>query len=85
MCQADASIIGTKWVDGYDRPFPDFANERKCGDYEGILSWVHEREAPIPEGYRWTPQPGEKIFERPWWMPKKSPGQGRVHAHPHDG
>ncbi len=68
LCQADAGIIPFKWLDGYNRPFPDFSTPHKCRNYNAILDWATERQAPVPEGHVWTVQPGEKIFPRPAWM-----------------
>ncbi|KAI6804059.1 hypothetical protein KC363_g6449 [Hortaea werneckii] len=41
MCSATADIITQPWVEGQLHPFPDFNVNKKCRDFETLLSW-HE-------------------------------------------
>ena len=52
MCNADVSVITFDWVKGEERPRPHYSNPRKCRNYEDILQWAIDNQAPVPPGAR---------------------------------
>lgn len=39
MCSATADIVTNPWVEGQLHPFPDFAVNKKCRDFESLVEW----------------------------------------------
>ena len=35
-------VLTQNWIERQDAPFPDFAVNKKCWDYEAILAWKEE-------------------------------------------
>ena len=69
LCQADSGVIPFRWVDGYQRPLPDFSTPHKCRNWESVLEWASKRQVRVPTGYQWKHQDWEEVFPRPEWMP----------------
>ena len=65
MCNSDLSIISHRWVKGHPRPYPNFNVLHQCRNFEGITDWVYEQAIPVPDGYKWKPTPGSKMFDSP--------------------
>lgn len=65
MCNSDVGVVSHRWVAGYSRPYPNFNVMHKCRNFQEILDWAYDQEVPIPSGYQFEPQAGEKIFPSP--------------------
>ncbi|CAI6333644.1 unnamed protein product [Periconia digitata] len=48
MCDADRTLITFKWVDGLERPQPDFDVLHKCRDFGGLVEEVGRRSIDVP-------------------------------------
>lgn len=46
MCQPSVELLTYNWVERQDNPFPDFDINKKCWDYEKLLSWQEENRVP---------------------------------------
>jgi len=60
-CNANTDIITSVWMVGQEYPYPDFAIEKRCGDFGGLLGWRHGREVPkelVDEGMK-MPENGD--------------------------
>ncbi|CAD6585149.1 MAG: hypothetical protein ASARMPRED_002025 [Alectoria sarmentosa] len=66
LCQADVSIITFDWVKGRKHPQPHYGNPKECRNYEDILAWAVENQAPVP--------PGNKIRKPDGAMEREMPG-----------
>ena len=42
MCQPSMEFLTQNWIERQHLPFPDFAINKKCWDYEAILRWKEE-------------------------------------------
>ena len=42
MCKPSMEFITQNWIERQNAPFPDFAVNKKCWDYEAILRWKEE-------------------------------------------
>lgn len=42
MCRPSMEMLTHNWIPRQDAPFPDFAVNKKCWDYETLLSWKEE-------------------------------------------
>jgi hypothetical protein len=46
MCHADIGLVASHWITNADHPWPDFNTKKVCRDFDGILDWVLEHQAP---------------------------------------
>ena len=66
MCHSDVGVIAHRWVKNYPNPYPDFNVMHKCRDFDEVLQWGYDHELDnVPDGHRWKPQAGEKIWDSP--------------------
>lgn len=42
MCKPSMELLTQNWIERQYAPFPDFAINKKCWDYEAILSWKEQ-------------------------------------------
>lgn len=65
MCNADAGIVGYKYVRGREkRPYPDFNTPHKCRDWRGMIDWAYEHSVPgHPEEGDFVPGEDEIIYD----------------------
>ena len=66
MCYGDMTPKPFVWVEGYDVPWPYNAVEKRCRNYDDLLSWGHQRSMPRDafralnrndSSYEWTYYP----------------------------
>lgn len=53
MCQPSMDLLTYNWVEGHERPFPDFDLTRKCWDYEALLTWQDEHKLQNINSKEW--------------------------------
>ena len=51
MCHADADVLTYNWMDTQIHPFPDFSINRKCRDWDGLMSWLEDRKVDMEKWY----------------------------------
>lgn len=66
-CSGSVDMIMFNWVEGWDQPFPDFATQKVCRDFDALLEYVNSVSIPHevfqamkqpPKGYQRLPEPG---------------------------
>ena len=57
MCNADLRVISHRWVQDYDRPYPNFNTPHKCWDFDEILRYAYDHER--------NPKPSRLPFPAP--------------------
>ena len=48
QCTADVSVITYNWMRGADMPIPTVRNPRKCRNYDDVMNWALDHQAPAP-------------------------------------
>lgn len=70
MCDADVGVITYSWIKGHYIPHPNFNVQHKCRNFDTVLNWAIEHQAPAPEGGR-VLRPAEYVeFEEPPFDPE---------------
>ncbi|KAB8077224.1 hypothetical protein BDV29DRAFT_199194 [Aspergillus leporis] len=72
-CSSSVDVILFNWVEGWDQPFPDFANQHVCRDFEALLEYVNENSVPRPV-WKTMKEPPAGYVRLPEPAPAKVPG-----------
>ncbi|MCJ1445534.1 MAG: hypothetical protein MMC23_006039 [Stictis urceolatum] len=75
MCHADISIVTFDWVDHHWQPYPDFAIERECRNWDSIFEYAKSHQPDMHNGSFFHPKYGPV----PWNGPRH-PGPRRNHV-----
>ena len=60
MCNADTSVVTFEWKPDYRRPWPNFAVEKTCVDWEALDKWAGDRSFQLYDQHSLVhPQLGE--------------------------
>jgi len=46
MCRADTNPVTYTWVEDHPAPYPDFAINRQCRDFDALVQWPEEHMIP---------------------------------------
>lgn len=49
MCDASVDVMTYNWMETQRHPFPDMSINKKCRDYEAVLTWHEEHLVPLTE------------------------------------
>lgn len=65
-CVGSVDLITFNWVEGWDQPFPDFANRKVCRDFDALHAWVtdHAMDSETLQQMK-TPPPGYTVLPAP--------------------
>ncbi|EXJ76119.1 uncharacterized protein A1O5_00627 [Cladophialophora psammophila CBS 110553] len=88
MCDASTDIVTREWVEGQILPYPDFSINRKCNNFDALMTWYESRIVPndqframvMPEDF--TPKPVSDEFKRVFGYADGPDAPG--HAYQHD-
>ncbi|KAF4977578.1 hypothetical protein FZEAL_5949 [Fusarium zealandicum] len=70
MCNVDTGVLGQVWVNPEDpTAFPDFNTQHTCKNYEEVMKWAEELQAPpsdgLPEDFLAPPKKGDVLPSTP--------------------
>ena len=54
QCTADVSVLRYNWMRGVDIPIPTARNPRKCRNFDDVMDWAMEHQAPAPASGKFT-------------------------------
>ena len=69
MCDADVSVLTYNWVKHHHFPHANFNVEHKCRNFEDVLDWANDHQAPAPSNGQIVKQPGYVEFSEPPFNP----------------
>lgn len=67
-CNADVGVIPYAWVEGRDRPYPNFNTRHQCRNADSVVDWAVASVMPVEVQRQITLEnrrPGEEVHATP--------------------
>jgi len=65
QCNADTSVITFDWISDYPLPWPNFASEHKCRNWDKLQTWSHIEYAKVKLDTKAVKHPIHEFATRP--------------------